>query len=1073
MQENQTAFLGDNIMADLIRGFDWSGTSLGALENWCTTTKSVVGLTLQSPLPIVTLWGEDGIMIYNDAYSIFAGSRHPALLASKVCEGWPEVADFNDNVVKRVFFCGETLSYKNQKLSLDRGNGPKQVWLDLDYSPIVSEDGTRLGIIAIVVETTDKVLIDRQLRDERVRLRQMYEQSASFMALLDGPEHRFEIVNSAFQDLVGGKDVVGKSVAEALPDALGQSYGALLAEVFRSGKPHRAHGVAVDMPSFDGTSMKRHHVDFIYQPISDSTGRVTSIFVHGIDVSESVAAQEALRASEAQFRTFAQVMPNQVWTAPANGMLDWFNAQVSAYSGRSPEDLAGEGWADIVHPKDREEAAATWRAALASGELYETEFRIQRADGEYRWHLVRALPIRNDDAAIIRWVGSNTDIHEQKVAEVESSRDLERIWNLSPVLKVIASPSAKISAVNPAWTRTLGWTQEETLGRNFLRFIDPERRRATLRTFRTLNSSSSVIQWETLLLSKDGRQLRIVWTSVVEAGTVYAFGRDITTEVETAAALKKSESALRQAQKMEAIGQLTGGIAHDFNNILQVVSGNLQLLTKDVQGGEKAQQRIQSAMEGVNRGSRLAAQLLAFGRRQPLAPKVINLARLMRGMDEMLRRALGEAVEVETIIGGGLWNTFVDPGNIENALLNLAINARDAMEGRGKLTIETGNAFLDDFYARDHADVDPGQYVMIAVTDTGAGMGSDVIEKVFDPFFTTKPQGKGTGLGLSMVYGFVKQTGGHIKVYSELGEGTTIRLYLPRSMEKEDEVVLREVGPVTGGEETILVAEDDAAVRQTVVETLESLGYRVLQAPDAASAFAILESGIPIDLLFTDVVMPGPIKATELARKAATRLPNLKVLFTSGYTENSIVHGGRLDEGVELLSKPYTREALARRIRELLNDRQPETTELGAPNLKSASPQLRVTNSMNLPSTSAVVLVCEDEVLIRMTTMDMLQDLGHRVLEAGTAESALQLLSQHDVEMLITDVGLPDMDGTVLVEKARAINPQLSVILATGHSHLPGVELDERTRLVSKPFDEALLSKTISELIANRVVLAR
>ncbi len=312
---------------------------------------------------------------------------------------------------------------------------------------------------------------------------------------------------------------------------------------------------------------------------------------------------------------------------------------------------------------------------------------------------------------------------------------------------------------------------------------------------------------------------------------------------------QQAEAALQQAQKMESIGKLTGGVAHDFNNLLQVISGNLQLLGKDVAENGRAKERIANALVAVERGSRLASQLLAFGRRQPLEPKVINIGRLVTGMDDMLRRALGEEIEVETVVSGGLWNTFADPVQIENALLNLAINSRDAMDGAGRLTIEVGNAFLDDSYSRTHPEVKAGQYVVLAVTDTGSGMTEAVKEQAFEPFFSTKPEGKGTGLGLSMVYGFVKQSGGHVKIYSQAGQGTTVKLYLARSFRSEDRVTAADTVPATGGTETILVAEDDEGVRTTVVEMLSDLGYYVLKAKDAQSALTVVESGAHIDLL--------------------------------------------------------------------------------------------------------------------------------------------------------------------------------------------------------------------------------
>ncbi|WP_066475407.1 response regulator [Bosea sp. WAO] len=519
------------------------------------------------------------------------------------------------------------------------------------------------------------------------------------------------------------------------------------------------------------------------------------------------------------------------------------------------------------------------------------------------------------------------------------------------------------------------------------------------------------------------------------------------------------ETMLVQAQKMEAIGNLTGGVAHDFNNLLQVVGGNLQLLAREVPGNDKAQARIEKAMAGVARGSHLASQLLAFGRRQPLEPKVVNIGRLIRGMDDLLRRTLGEAVEIETVIAGGLWNTLVDPANLENAILNLAINSRDAMGGHGRLTVEAGNAFLDDAYAAAHADVTAGQYVQIAVSDTGSGMSREIIEQVFEPFFSTKPEGKGTGLGLSMVYGFVKQSGGHVKVYSEPGQGTTMRLYLPRSIEAEDIPAEVDTGPVVGGNEIVLVVEDDDAVRDTVIGLLDGLGYRVLKAPDAQSALVVVESGVAIDLLFTDVVMPGSLKSAELARKAKERLPQLSVLFTSGYTENSIVHGGRLDAGVNLLSKPYTRDALARKIRQVL-----------ARDGKMPKPAAEQPEAQAAPAperTIYTVLVCEDEALIRLDTIDLLQELGHIAVEAENGMQALELLTNGNIDILMTDVGLPDLRGDELARRARQMRPEQPVVFVTGHSEVAGFEDAPRTVVLKKPYAFEALERAIETVMAK------
>ena len=517
---------------------------------------------------------------------------------------------------------------------------------------------------------------------------------------------------------------------------------------------------------------------------------------------------------------------------------------------------------------------------------------------------------------------------------------------------------------------------------------------------------------------------------------------------------RQAEAALQQAQKMEAIGQLTGGVAHDFNNLLQVISGNLQLLSRDVAGNDRAEQRVQNALTGVSRGAKLASQLLAFARRQPLEPKVVNIGRFIRGLDDLLRRALGEEIEIETTVSGGLWNTFADPGQIENALLNLAINARDAMDGRGKMTIEVGNAFLSDEYALSHPDASPGQYVLLAVTDTGCGIAPEIVNKVFDPFFTTKAEGRGTGLGLSMVYGFARQSGGHVKLYSEVGLGTTVKLYLPRSNSSEDMAFETTQRPAVGGSETILVVEDDEHVRATAVEMLTDLGYSVLKAPDATSALAVVESGAPIDLLFTDVVMPGNLRSPELARRARERLPNLAVLFTSGYNENAIVHGGRLDEGVNLLPKPYTREALSRKIRHVLGNQQ---------QVNAASPvQPRVPVQSQPGRNSLSILLVEDEEIIRVSSVDMLQELGHRVQEAASTEEALALLRQAPVDVVITDIQLSGRSGFELADEAMTLQPGIGVIYASGRDGLPRER--KGSILLRKPYDAAAMATCLQKL---------
>ena len=416
------------------------------------------------------------------------------------------------------------------------------------------------------------------------------------------------------------------------------------------------------------------------------------------------------------------------------------------------------------------------------------------------------------------------------------------------------------------------------------------------------------------------------WASVIinavhdEHGNLLGFAK-VTRDLTEKQAI---EDQLRQMQKMEAIGQLTGGIAHDFNNMLTVISGNIETLQRRLERDDPGAHRlIAAALRGVERATTLTHRLLAYARRQPLDPRPIELNQLIIGMSDLLTRTLGENIKVESVLSGGLWQVSVDPNQVENAVLNLALNARDAMPGGGNLTIETANTYLDEAYARAHTEVTAGQYVMLAVSDTGVGMTSDVVEKAFEPFFTTKQIGEGTGLGLSQVYGFVKQSGGHVKIYSEPGEGTTARIYFPRanmSAATLEEPRRQARIPDLEGTETILVVEDDPDVRTYTTEILRELGYRVLEAHEGDTALTVLATEPEIKLLFTDIGLPGPFNGRQLAEEARKRRADLKILFTTGYAQNAIIHHGRLDPGVQLIVKPFSFTGLAAKIRRILSE---------------------------------------------------------------------------------------------------------------------------------------------------------
>lgn len=517
------------------------------------------------------------------------------------------------------------------------------------------------------------------------------------------------------------------------------------------------------------------------------------------------------------------------------------------------------------------------------------------------------------------------------------------------------------------------------------------------------------------------------------------------------------EAALRQGQKMEATGQLTGGMAHDFNNILQVIRANLDLLKGEVGDNAAMASRVQSATAAADRGARLTQQLLAFARRQPLTPQPTNVARLVGDLADLMRHSLGERIAIELKVTDDPWNAKVDAGQLENAILNLSINARDAMPDGGTVRVEVSNATLDRRYAALHPDVTPGPYVLVDVGDTGTGMPPEVVAQAFDPFFTTKGDGRGTGLGLSMVYGFVRQSNGHIRIDSAIGQGTSVKLYLPRTEEPVPEE-RSDPGSSVSGTERILVVEDSEDVRRAVVDMLTGWGYRVEAAEDPDVALAFLEKDPAFDLLFTDIVMPGTITAVELAQHAQRLRPGIAVLLTSGFARGLIPDHTR--SGYPMIAKPYGSDALSAKLRSVLSNRRP--TPAASP--AKASPE-RVEQPME-HSRSRRVLFVEDEVVLRMSTTDMLERLGCSVAGVGSGEAALDLLAQEqEFDLLLTDVGLPGMSGEELAAKVREKYPSLPVVIASGYGR-SGMQAD-RMHFISKPYSSIDLQQALDHAVRN------
>lgn len=946
-----------------------------------------------APTPYVLLDPDLRVVWGNDSYFNVVGREKDTLIGRNLLEEFPAPVDSLPDQLLRASFQKVLSTAQSDHLPLipypikaANGQIEERFW-SATHTPIIDANGKVEFILQNTMDVTD-LYRDEQLSSveniperatllqraeavstKNLALEQMtsffqsaFDQAPSFMAILNGPDHIFRNVNQSYKDLVGARDLVGLTVREALPDLAGQGFYELLDQVYTSGNPVSVKGMSAELRFVPNGKTAQRFVDFIFHPLKDEAGASIGIFVQGHDVTGQKLAEEQLTTTREKFRKMAQTMPNHVWTADSDGGLNWLNDQTYQFTGFAEGDLYGENWARVVHPDDLETTASKWVAALEKGETYESEFRIRKADGSFRWHLVRASPLKSPSGALIGWVGTNTDIEERKTAEDQ------------------------IAKLN-----------------------------ATLET----------------RVAKRNKELETLYET------------------------------LRQSQKMEAIGGLAGGIAHDFNNLLQVITGNLELVAREVPQGSRGQERLDQAMKSVMRGATLASQLLSFARKQPLAPIVLNLKRLLVDTTDILSSAVGEGIEIETNFDDDLWNTNVDPNSIENAILNLAINARDAMSRQGRLTIRVDNADLTEADTRRYPGLEPGQYVRLAITDTGSGMSQDVMERIFEPFFTTKADGHGTGLGLSMVYGFAKQSGGHITIDSQLGSGSTVTLYLPRSLMAE--MATPPVGPagMKGGTETILLVEDDDDVREAAFGMLTDLGYTILQASDPDAALSLIQGSTHIDLLFTDVVMPGKITGHDLAQMVSGLRPELPVLFTSGYVQDSIVHDGQLDEGVQLLVKPYTQLALAQKIRDVLGMEgiEVEQAKHCAEAVDTIVPEGEKPQIMGLR-----ILLCEDDVFIRMDFAQGLRDAGCEVLEAGSAQGAIELLQAENIDILITDVGLPDRSGEELAAEARQFRPMLPVIFATGGVEVASAARLGNCRVITKPFRDADLLEMIGAI---------
>ena len=800
------AFLqGGGEMGERMRAFDWS-TSLGPPQTWPAQLKTAVRLLLSARQPMLLWWGPQLIQFYNDAYvRLLEPERHPGALGQRGSECWQSIWHAIGPQIEQVMQGHDAACNHNEPMPIFHHEGREEACWSCSYSPIDQPDAPHGvgGVLAMCTQASEQIIAQRDHLAERDQLKDLFQQAPGFMALLRGPQHVFERVNPSYMELVGNHDLLGKAVADALPDTVKQGYVDLLDEVYRSGKAFTTTGARFE---FTGTNERRveRYVDFVYQPITDTAGAVTGIFVEGFDVTGAHSDAEAVR------------------------------------------------------------------------ELYETlEQRV--AD---------ALAERNILADLVEFSSNHIlaiDLCYYVLAINKSySQEFEKVYG--QLLQVGDNLLHKLSADPVRAQRIKAYWDRAISGEDF-------------HVAESFNSPGGTRYYDVRFNALKDRSGKQVGAFVV----VY----DITDRASEQARLAEAEARVQQALKIEAIGQLTGGVAHDFNNLLMVISGGLEVM--DELAPARREKVIAGMRQAVDKGAGLSRQLLAFSRRQPLRPEAVNLARKIGGMREMLDRSLRGDVHVEVAFDSGLWPVEVDPGQLELVVLNLAVNARDAMPGGGVIRIGARNApALNDEELF-------GDYVELSIADTGTGMLPEVLARVFEPFFTTKEIGKGSGLGLAQAHGFAKASRGTVRIDSEPRKGTSVFLYLPRTdkspvgdeEEKAPEVTGRAQVQAQG---PLLLVEDDDEVAALTGEMLATLGYEVTRVENADAALGALAGGKPFGVVFSDVMMPGQLDGIDLSQEIRSRRPGLPVVLTTGHVEAARQKAEAL--GLSVLPKPYRLQEL-------------------------------------------------------------------------------------------------------------------------------------------------------------------
>ena len=918
----------------------------------------LAGLFEQAPSFVAVLDGPGHVFSFaNAAYRGLVAHRD--VIGKPVREALPEIAGQGFfELLDEVYATGRTHSAHGAPVTLLRvpGAAPEQRFLDFVYQPMRDASGTVTGVFVDGSDVTERIAGNAALAESEARFRTMADDAPVMMWVTDA-QGACLYLNRRWYEFTGQDEAgaLGLGWLEAVhPDDRGWSGETFLAANAR----REAFQLEYRLRRADGAY--RWAIDSA-SPRFSAHGAFLGYIGSVVDIEERRAAELALAESEERLRVAVENAEVGFWDVdPIAGTLFW-PARVKAMFGISPEvPVSMDDFYTGLHPEDRPRTSAAYAAAADPNTraLYDIEYRtIGKEDGLVRWVAAKGRGVFDAQGRCLRVLGTAIDITARKAIEerlLETTRRLDAVLDNATQAIFMMDERQHCAYMNRAAERLTGYSLEETQGKalhDVVHHTRPDGSPYPLhdcpidQAFPENNQE----QGQEIFVHRDGSFYPVAFTAspirdergtaigtVIEARNIEAelrakaqleaFNASLEQQVASRTAeLLRVEEALRQSQKMEAVGQLTGGLAHDFNNLLTGITGSLELLqTRLAQGRLTEIDRYVNAAQGAaKRAAALTHRLLAFSRRQTLDPKPTDVNRLVTGMEELLRRTIGPSITLEVVAAGGLWSVLVDPSQLENALLNLCINARDAMPEGGRITIETANRWLDDRTARER-DLDPGQYLSLCVTDTGTGMSPDVIAKAFDPFFTTKPIGQGTGLGLSMIYGFVRQSGGQVRIYSEIDQGTTMCLYLPRhygAAEEPDTAPDLAAAPRAEQGETVLIVDDEPTVRLLVTEVLEDLGYTAIEAADGPSGLKVLQSNARIDLLVTDVGLPGGMNGRQVADAGRALRPGLKVLFITGYAENAAVGNGHLEPGMQVITKPFVMEVLAARIKEMINSR--------------------------------------------------------------------------------------------------------------------------------------------------------